>query len=462
MNRFVFFMCAFFSIIAISFTGCDTDDAINPTPLNPCRIEVSLTEYNFGALDIGDSADVALIIANRGEAALMITEITLEDTAFTARIAGDSRLLLANDSLTVRIIFHPPVAGVCEGRLLIRFDDDERPEVTVTLRGVGLRPPDTLPEPWLIVANYAAGAGNLSVLGLNSHSLRAGLAGLGNNPNDIVRDGNFLFVVNSVSQDLNVLEINDDFSITAVEVVDLGREINASPEFAAMDEDHLLYITNMNLNNVSVYDTRRREMLETIPVGLSPMDILIFDGKAYVCNSGFRMSDYGYDPGAVSIIDLDDRSTVTVNVPLNPQYLAQDYNGQIHVICTGNYADVEGNIAVIDPSSDEVDRLIPIGGKPAQAAFTTDNIGYVAAYGEWGEENPGLVFRYDADTGEVLNGPDNPIFVGNGAARIASGDEGSVYIACFGADRVDKLVGYETVESFQVGDGPSPLLILTP
>ncbi len=462
MRLLTVFTLLFISILGFSFAGCESDDATNPAPLNPGRLDVSVTGYEFGAVEVGDSSLFTFYIANRGERVLNLTSIDIANSVFHAYYAVDSMSVIAAESLAVRVVFRPETAGVFESQALIRSDDEERPEVSVTLRGVGLRPPVTLLEPWLVAANYADGAGNLSLLGLNSHSLRLGVIGLGNNPNDIVRDGNFLYVVNSVSHDMNVLEILDDFSIIMSEVVDLGRETNASPEFAAMDENHLLYVTNMNLGNVTIYDTRRREMLEPIPVGLSPMDILISEDKAYVCNSGFRVSDFGYDPGTVSVINLADRSTTVVNVPLNPQYLALDKRGKIHVVCTGNYVDVPGSIAVVNPTSGAVERLIAIGGKPSQLAFTPDNTGCVPAYGEWGEQNPGLVFRYNADTGEILNGPDNPILVGNGAARITVGSDGAVYIACFGADRVDKLVGADLVESIQIGDGPTPLLLAEP
>ncbi len=446
-------------LTALTLTSC-SDDKSNPIAVLPSSIELSTTEHDFGVIEAGDELTWSLTVFNRGDALLVLDSITISNPAFSVEYSADDMEIGAGLNRLLGVTFAPDTVGEYYGVLKVYSNDAESPEVPVELWGVVERAEVSLPEPWLLAANYSDGAGNLSLMNLSTMNVTNAAAGLGNNPNDIAKSGNFIYVVNTVSNDMNVVEIMDDLSLVSHDAVDLGIEVNTSPEFVAVDDDGLLYITNFNTNNVSVYDPHAGEIVAEIPVGITPMDIEIFDGKAFVCNSAFNFDDFSYGQGTVSVIDLASRTSTEFNTSTNPQYIDVDDNGMLHVVCTGNYGDVEGTILKVNPNSLEIVSTIPIGGKPAQIAFGAGDIAYVCAFGEWGEDNPGLVFRYNILDGTVLNDVSNPIEVGNGAARIVAASDGSVYISCYGADRVDHLVGDVLVSSHPIGDGPTPLLFI--
>ncbi|MBC8465478.1 hypothetical protein H8D57_00475 [bacterium] len=111
-----------------------------------------------------------------------------------------------------------------------------------------------------------------------------------------------------------------------------------------------------------------------------------------------------------------------------------------------------------DPNNNVLLFTFTLGGHPEDIAITSTNVAYVAAGDDGGD--PGLVYRYDARTGEILNGPANPIEgIGRGASRIAIADDNSVYVSCTFVNRVDKIVGDMKVSSFDVGERPVSLAV---
>lgn len=298
------------------------------------------------------------------------------------------------------------------------------------------------------------------MVNLETGAVSVGIAGLGDNPNDILYHSNKLYIINSASNSLDILGFDEAQNLTPIQTVDIGDGPNKSPMYGDFSADGKLLISNFNDSTVTILNSNTPDIQDYIKIGLSPSDIRVIGNKAYVCNSGFNPSTYGYEPGTISVIDIETKTVVDlIEVGLNPQYLDVDSQGRLHVVCTGNYIDVMGMIEIIDTSSNTVVDSIEIGGKPVQLAITNDNVAYLAAFGEWGEGNPGLVFRYNALTGDIMNGTANPIEVGNGASRVVAAEDGAVYVACFGADSVDKIVEGEVVDTYNIGDGPTPMLI---
>ena len=71
-----------------------------------------------------------------------------------------------------------------------------------------------------------------------------------------------------------------------------------------------------------------------------------------------------------------------------------------------------------------------------------------------------LIYGHNINTGQVLNGPNNPIHVSAGAGKVVAGSDNSVYVACWSADRVDKVVADARQASWPVGVGPEALLLI--
>jgi len=267
-----------------------------------------------------------------------------------------------------------------------------------------------------------------------------------------------------MSHDMNILEISDDFSVRQVDNVVLGRQENRIPQFGGVSDDGRLYISNLIDNTVTVmvydHDADSARIQSYLSVGIAPADIEVIGDKIYVCNSAVEYPVYGQ--GSVSVIESNIESK-RIPVGINAQFMALDPDGRLHVVCTGNYNDIAGKVYVIKTDIDAIAQVIELRGKPGDIAITSDGQAYVAAGGWAYNEDPfGVVYRYNAVTGEILNGPDNPIEVGLGASRVVIGEEGAVYVSCWDANRVDKIIGEERVDSYEVGTNPTPMLIFKP
>ena len=118
------------------------------------------------------------------------------------------------------------------------------------------------------------------------------------------------------------------------------------------------------------------------PVDAGPEGIIVVGGYAYVANTGFDAANFGYLVGSVSVIDtatdqivdVDSNPANGTDTPIsltgrNAQDLEVDEEGDINVICTGNYDDIPGVMDVIDPDSWSVTTSIPLGGSPGNISI---------------------------------------------------------------------------------------------
>ena len=142
-----------------------------------------------------------------------------------------------------------------------------------------------------------------------------------------------------------------------------------------------VYVTALYGNNVTIIDPTVQGaagVLGTIPmptfggVPAGPASIIVLGGYAYTTNSGYDAATFAYIPGSVSVIDTatdtlvdadgdpgNGSDTPIFTTGLNPQDLAVDGEGEIHVVCTGDYWSVFGIVDVIDPASWSVTSSFP-------------------------------------------------------------------------------------------------------
>jgi hypothetical protein len=142
----------------------------------------------------------------------------------------------------------------------------------------------------------------------------------------------------------------------------------------------------------------------------------VLGGYAYTTNSGYDAATFGYVTGSVSVIDTSTDTLVDVDgdpgngsdtpiftTGLNPQDLAVDGEGEIHVVCTGDYWSVFGIVDVIDPASWSVTASIPLGGTPANISIAK-GFALVGA----GDADSCDLFIYKTDTNVVWADGSNP------------------------------------------------------
>jgi len=236
-------------------------------------------------------------------------------------------------------------------------------------------------------------------------------------PNRIYAHQEKIYVLDSGTSDIKVINPMTDEVIRTI-VLKPG----ANPYEMVFVGHDKAYVSNWVANSVSVVDIQSGETVGEIEVGKGPEGLLLVNNQAMVANTGYSGWGLPYEQGSVSVIDiLADSVMHTIPVPTNPQDLALAPDGRVHVLCTGNYDDVSGKIAVIDlytgPFWDTpaVIDTIEIGGSPGDLAITPNGKAYCIA---WGDGEHGFLTSYDAFSGQIYHDARDPILVGPNAGQV--------------------------------------------
>lgn len=245
----------------------------------------------------------------------------------------------------------------------------------------------------------------LSRIDPSTDSVNNNFSSLGNVPNKMVVDSDYIWVVNS--GDNAVQKIS---RLTGQSLANIFVGPGANPWDAVRDQE-FLYVTGLFSSKVYKINTLTGTVVSSIFVGASPEALLVVDGKLYVTNTGNYAENYA--GSSVSVIDLES-FTVTATIPVhaNPQYLAS-YGGKLHVSCTGNWTDIGGAICIIDLATGELEETIDLGGTPG-CIWIGEGQAYV------GDSSGLVLYSYDPDNLEIIHGATNPI--SNGGSEILGTD----------------------------------------
>lgn len=242
----------------------------------------------------------------------------------------------------------------------------------------------------------------LSRLNTETDEVNISFATLGNVPNKIVVDSEYIWSVNS--GDNAIQKISRQTGATLANIL---VEIGCNPWDAILHQD-FLYITGLFTGKVYKLDTISGSVIGNVSVGTAPEALYVIGDKLYITNAGNYMQNYA--GSSVSVIDLNSFTLIeTIAVPANPQYLSS-HNGMLHVSCTGNWQDIGGAICIIDPSTDTLVHTINLGGTPGCIWIANSSLALVAdSSGEY-------MYSYNPDTMQLINGAENPL--SNGGSEI--------------------------------------------
>ncbi len=300
----------------------------------------------------------------------------------------------------------------------------------------------------------------LSKMNLETSQITNNVVVVGDVPSRVHARGDKIYVVNSTPPSITIIDGRTDAVLKNIALAEGSNPWDMA--FVGVDK---AYVTNWLANSVSVVDLTTGNELKTIQVGEGPEGILVVDNNAYVTNTGGYPD---YNPSTVSVIDIrTDQVTKTLNVPMNPQDLAVAPDGNIHVVCTGNYVGVSGSVAVINPFGDVdytplVVDTVQIGGTPGDIAITTGGLAYLP---DFGNGTNGFLYSYNAFTLQVSHDASNPILVGNGATSVFfDAPANGLYVSNFSDDAVQLLnAGSGAVlNTFGFGDGAQDMAVLEP
>lgn len=273
-----------------------------------------------------------------------------------------------------------------------------------------------------------------------------------------------IYVVNSTSNTLQRFPLVGGWE----ESIELGD--NRNPVFMEIVGEDSMAIVNFISGTVSLVDLNAGAVLKEISVGLGLWGMTYHQGKIYVGISNLDMVTFSYGQGRVAKIDA---ATMTledsVDVGVNPGVLFVDIQGELNVVCIGDYWSVFGEVWRVDLESFQSIDHFSIGGTPGYEAVDQWGNVYLGA-GGWNDDDPeAYILQYNSITEEIIHDQSNPIVITGelGASGLAVDDAGDIYVCCFGWEQIsNKIVKInpqgEVLETFEVesGWGPQYLILL--
>ncbi len=290
----------------------------------------------------------------------------------------------------------------------------------------------------------------LSRIDLTTGQVRNNIVLLGSDvdcaPNQIIIRDSLAYVVNSLTDEIQIIDLSRESTVGYISL-----PAGSNPYWMEFYTDRYAYVTLLASDAVAKVDIEKRQFMKQVAVGISPGQIVIHDHKAYIGITGLN-DQYEYEQGKVAIYDCRGDSLLkSLNVGTNPNTLAVDRQGRIHVCCTGDYSSVFGRIYLLNSNNDTVLDSLYLGGSPGSIDIGPGNVACLAA-GGW--TAAGQMYSYDAQTLQVFHSAANPQTVSRGCIAVTTFQDSTAYAIGF-ADTVCATDVTGTIyHRYPVGDGP--------
>ena len=280
-------------------------------------------------------------------------------------------------------------------------------------------------------------ASSISVYDIQTGTLNKDVFQVGQAPNDIKVLNGIAYVVNTMDNSLQMIDLKAQADVGLINIGD-----GTAPEKIAFADGNKAYVTSNWTNSVKVVDLSLKQVVGSVEVGSMPWGVVVSGNKAFVCNSAAvwdpQKQQTTYGPGTVSVIDITkDERIGTVDVGLNPTEITLDANGNVVVLCTGNYADVTGSLYLIDPTTGEVKKSVDLGTTPGGVALAPNGLIYVTS--------PQGLLAFESGSLNPVHDLSSPLEEFKGGAGLAFDLEGN---------------GYICVPSWSSPDGKDKLLVM--
>jgi YVTN family beta-propeller protein len=107
---------------------------------------------------------------------------------------------------------------------------------------------------------------------------------VGKSPQEACSDGDKLYVVNTGSDNLSIIDIKKDTVIGTINVRHPEFRFGTSPTSCAIDGDRL-YVTQAEINAVTVFDKNKKQLIGFIPTGWYPTKVLLNQNQMLVLSA---------------------------------------------------------------------------------------------------------------------------------------------------------------------------------
>ena len=107
---------------------------------------------------------------------------------------------------------------------------------------------------------------------------------IGKNPQNFCIDGQNLYVVNTTSDDISVIDTKKDAVVNTIDVRHKGFRFGSSPTSCVIDGNRL-YVTQAEINAVSIFDKNTKQLQGFVPSGWYPTQVLLNQGKMLIVSA---------------------------------------------------------------------------------------------------------------------------------------------------------------------------------
>lgn len=145
------------------------------------------------------------------------------------------------------------------------------------------------------------------------------------------------FVVNNSSK----IEVCDALTLQKIKTISIN-----SPRYITQINSSKAYVTDYS-SNISILDLNADSIIGTINVSGWTEDMVSLNGKIYV-NSNRSDKVYVIDPNSDQLID-------SIPAARYGNYLTSDINGNLWLLCTGDFSSVAPQLLRINPTSRQIE-----------------------------------------------------------------------------------------------------------
>ncbi|HQO09505.1 MAG TPA: hypothetical protein PLK90_05255 [Clostridiales bacterium] len=314
--------------------------------------------------------------------------------------------------------------------------------------------------------NGKGDVGTLSVIS-DEGMISNDILSVGKWPNHIIESGGTIFVVNSGNNNVQMIDAETNENTGSVELSAFSNPMRAAVA------NGKLYATNTFGSGIDVYDLGS-DSLYTIPLTGVTMnggtDAII--SKANRVYAGVRNITYDVNWNAVygdeyiAVIDAAADTVITsFQAGINIADMLINEENELHVLSTGNRADIAGFVRVFDLSAIDFNNFsqVDIGSQPGSFILREDGMVYVAVSGfnpDW--TGFGGIMKYNSVNNEIINGSDSLIYssAGSGILDICMDGYGKVYAPLFDKNEL-VIMENDTVDTvLTTGNGPQGMVFV--
>lgn len=185
------------------------------------------------------------------------------------------------------------------------------------------------------------------------------VGGLGDVGNDMGVYGSKLYVVVNGSNKVEVLDVDTGKRLKEIKI-NSGRHITFYKGKAYLST-YLGKIGDPNAPKglLAEIDTTSLSITRTVEVGRQPEELVAYNDKIYVANSG------GYSPPdyetTISVVDVADfTETNRIEVGVNLHRLKLDDEGDLYVTSRGDYFDIPSRLFVVDTKTETIKKTFDL------------------------------------------------------------------------------------------------------